>query len=150
MARKWNQWKELAGETFPFDWPIKVIVHPDLLSRVAHRFHRVDDVDGDKVASKIAKYWQSMISNPSSDLQIAIAPEDYGRSNRMVAGNAAALFEHYESDDPNDHTKPVSIWTSGTLQVEPIVARLMETWNNLPERATDPSVVGDWLARHIR
>jgi transcriptional regulator with XRE-family HTH domain len=149
VARKWAQWYDLASEAFPFDWPIKIIVHPDLLTRVARRFRTVDEVDGEGVASKIATYWKQMLSN-GGHFQIAIAEEDYGESNRMVAGNAAAVFEHYESDKPVDHEKPVALWTSGTAQVEPIVDRLMETWNKLPKHSMDPANVGDWLDQHLR
>ena len=149
VARKWGQWHDFARDEFPYDWPIKIIVSPELLEHVARRFDNADGIDGREIASRIAQYWKRMIET-SSDFQIAIAEEDYGQSNRIIAGNAAALFEHYEDDDPSDHHKPVAIWTSGTLQVEPIVNRLMDTWNTLPVRATDPGRVGDWLEKHIR
>lgn len=149
VARKWAHWHKLASEEFPYDWPIKVIVHPDLLDRVSARYQKVDEIDGPEMASKIARYWKQMLAD-SAKFQLAIADEDYGESNRMVAGNAAALFEHYRNHDPADHHQPVGIWTSGTIQVEPIVNRLMDTWNSLPERATDSSTVRGWLERHIR
>lgn len=149
VARKWHQWHELANEEFPYDWPIKVIVHPELLERIERRFDGTEGIDGHEMVSKIASYWKHMLTT-SPDFKIAIAEEEYGESNRMVAGNAAALFEHFDDSEPSDHTRPVAIWTSGTLQVEPIVNRVMHTWNNLPERATDLSRVGDWLEKHIR
>jgi transcriptional regulator with XRE-family HTH domain len=149
VARKWHQWKTTAQDEFPYNWPIKIILHPDVLERVSRRFHKVDDIDGPEMASKIASYWKQMLlDNP--DFEIAIAEEDYGESNRLVAGEAAALFEHYEDDDPADHDQAVAIWTSGTLQVQPIVERLMYTWDHLPERAKEPKRVGDWLDKHIR
>lgn len=149
VARKWSQWHELAGEEFPYDWPIKIIVHPELLDRVQSRFTVVDEVDSQEAVHRIASYWQQMLA-AGDHFQIAIADEDYGESNRMTGGNAAAMFEYYRDDDPSDHNQPVAIWTSGTLQVEPIVKRLMETWDNLPDQATDPSRVNDWLEKYIR
>jgi transcriptional regulator with XRE-family HTH domain len=149
VARKWSQWQDLAYNEFPYDWPIRIIVHPELLERVAQRFESVDGIDGGEIASKLASYWKQMMTD-RSDLQLAIAEEEYGDSNRLIAGNAAALFEHYPDALPSDHEQPVAIWTSGTLQVEPIAKRLMHTWDNLPARSTDPSRVGDWLEKHIR
>ncbi len=149
VARKWHQWHNLANDEFPYDWPIKIIVHPELLQRVEHRFQNEQKLDGREVASKIASYWKQMLLS-NQDFKIAIAEEEYGESNRLVAGNAAALFECFEELDSNNQNQPVAIWTSGTLQVEPIVKRVMQTWDNLPERATDPSRVGDWLEKHIR
>jgi transcriptional regulator with XRE-family HTH domain len=148
VAQKWSQWYNLAADEFPFDWPIKLIVHPDLLSRVIKRFKKVDDVDGEDIASRIAQYWKQMLAD-TSQFQIALAEEDYGQSNRLVAGNAAALFEHYETDHPNDHDQPIGLWTSGTSLVAPVVDRLMETWNSLPERATDTAAVDEWLTKYI-
>lgn len=148
VARKWHQWKSLAENEFPYDWPIKVILHPEVLERVSYRFHKVDEVDGSAMVSNIARYWKKMLQD-SSRFEIAISEEDYGESNRLVAGEAAALFEHYEDGDPADHDQAVGIWTSGTRQVQPIVERLMQTWNNLPERTKDASNVADWLNKHI-
>jgi transcriptional regulator with XRE-family HTH domain len=149
VARKWSHWRDTLEDEFPYDWRIKLIVHPDLLERVAKRFQNVKDVDGKKIASDVASYWKQMLSD-QCDFQIAIAEDDYGNSNRLVAGEAAALFEHYDHKDTTEHDHPVAIWTSGTRQIEPIVERLMESWNNLPQRATDPSNVGDWLEKHIQ
>jgi transcriptional regulator with XRE-family HTH domain len=149
VARKWNEWRELAQNEFPYNWPIKIILHPDLLDRVEQRFHRVNDVDGREVSSKIASYWKQMLQD-NPEFQIAIAEDDYGASNRLVAGEAAALFEYYEGEDPADHEQPVAIWTSGTLQVQPIVERLMSAWNALPKNATDRSQIGNWLEQYIK
>ncbi|MEX2426411.1 MAG: helix-turn-helix transcriptional regulator [Thermomicrobiaceae bacterium] len=149
VARKWSRWYEEAHDEFPFDWPIKIIAHPELLTRIAKRFHKVNEIDGKDMVSRIAQYWKQMLSD-SSQFQLAIAEDDYGQSNRLTAGNAAALFEHYETDHPNDQHQPVGLWTSGTPLVEPVVNRLMESWNKLSDRSTDPSVVGDWLEKHIR
>lgn len=148
VARKWAQWHELAHDEFPYDWPIKIIVHPELLDRVRARFISLDDVNSKEIVHRIASYWKQMLAS-GDHFQIALAEEDYGESNRMVGGNAAALFEYYPNDDPTDHHQHVAIWTSGTLQVEPIVKRLMDTWNNLPAESTDPSRVSDWLERYI-
>jgi transcriptional regulator with XRE-family HTH domain len=149
VARKWHQWQNLAFEEFPYDWPIRIIVHPELLKRAANRYQAVEDTDGPVVISKIASYWKQMLWD-NSDFQIAIADEDYGESNRMIAGNAAALFEYHGENEESDHKHPVAIWTSGTLQVEPIATRLADTWDGLPSNATDRSKVVDWLDKHIK
>jgi transcriptional regulator with XRE-family HTH domain len=148
VARKWSEWRELAQDEFPYNWPIRIILHPELLNRVEQRFHRVNEIDGRDVASRIAKYWKQMLTD-NQEFQIAIAEEDYGASNRLVAGEAAALFEYYVGDHPADHEQPVAIWTSGTLQVQPIVDRLMSAWNDLPADATDTSRISEWLDQHI-
>lgn len=149
VARKWSHWYDLAHDEFPYDWPIKIIVHPELLERVRARFDHIEGVDGQDIVQRIASYWKKMLS-AGDHFQIAIAEEDYGESNRMVGGNAAALFEYYDDNNASDHHQPVAIWTSGTLQVEPIVSRLMETWNNLSPHSTDADRVGDWLERYSR
>jgi transcriptional regulator with XRE-family HTH domain len=149
VARKWDEWRKLAKDEFPYDWPIKIIVHPELLERVQQRFQGDGDADGREIASKIASYWKQLLS-AMPGFEIAIAEEDYGSSNRMVSGDAAALFEYYKNQDPADHERTVAIWTSGTRQVKPIVDRLMTAWDALPDQATDSARVGDWLDHYIR
>jgi transcriptional regulator with XRE-family HTH domain len=148
VARKWTQWHDLAQDDFPYDWPIKIIVHPELLDRVKARIARVDEVDGTDVVRRIASYWRQMLDN-GGHFQMALAEQDYGHSNRLAGGNAAALFEYYADDEEADHNQPVAIWTSGTLQVEPIVSRMMETWNKLPKESTNQDRVSDWLDQYI-
>ncbi len=147
VARKWSHWNEHARDAFPYDWDIKLIVHEDLLERVAKRFRKVDQIDGPAMASDIARYWKPMLSEDGG-LQIALTTEDFGHTNRLTAGDAAALFEYYATDDV-DHNQPVGIWTSGNMMVEPIVRRLNETWRNLTAKASDPAEVEKWLDRHI-
>jgi transcriptional regulator with XRE-family HTH domain len=148
VARKWTQWHSMAAAEFPFDWPIRVVVHPDLLRRVSDHFKAVDGVDGEKIASEIASYWKQMLAD-SDKFEIAIADQDYGETNRMVAGHAAALFEHYQNHNPDEPSAPVALWTSGSAQVEPIVDRLVRLWDALPSSAKDEGEVRSWLDKHI-
>jgi hypothetical protein len=144
VARRWRQWYSLAADEFPFDWPIRLIVHKDLLSRIDARFASNDAVDGNKVTALIAEYWQRMLKS-HEQFEMAVTERDIGQANVLAAGRAVVLFE--EHDHVGElHEQPTGLWVSGSHLVEPIIWSLEKTWNSLSKADKDRSRIEAWLA----
>lgn len=146
VARRWRQWFSLAADEFPYDWPIRVMVHDDLFARIEERFGQIDVVDGREVTRSIAQYWRKMLDDGGT-FELAVTSRDIGGVNVLAGGRAAVLFEQHRGGDPSAEQSE-GLWVAGSHVVEPVIESLEATWNSLPDRDKDPATISEWLARY--